>query len=56
MKKKMEEYDQSLSPEEREREHRKSLQEARAIMEHAEKKKKEHYQIVNPVKYQRFVY
>lgn len=56
MKKKMEEYDQSLSPEEREREHRKSLQEARAIMEHAEKKKKEHYQIINPVKYQRFVY
>ena len=47
MKREMEEHDQSLSPEEREKERKKSLQEARAIMENAEQKKREHYQIVN---------
>lgn len=36
MKREMEEHDQSLSPEEREKERKKSLQEARAIMENAE--------------------
>ena len=56
MKREMEEHDQSLSPEEREKERKKSLQEARAIMENAEQKKREHYQIVNAAKYQRFVY
>ena len=40
MKREMEEHDQSLSPEEREKERKKSLQEARAIMENAEQKEK----------------
>ena len=40
MKREMEEHDQSLSPEEREKERKKSLQEARAIMENAEQKKR----------------
>lgn len=57
MKREMEEHDQSLSPEEREKERKKSLQEARAIMENAEQKKREHYQIVNAAKYQSlFIY
>ena len=41
MKKEQDEYEQSLSVEEREK---------------AERKKKEEYQIINPVKYQRFIY
>ena len=56
MKKEQDEHEQSFSVEEREKEHQKSLQEARAIMENAEQKKREHYQIVNAAKYQRFVY
>lgn len=39
----------------REKEHQKLFQEARTIMEKAERKKKEEYQIINPVKYQRCV-
>ena len=45
-----------LSVEEREKEHQKLFQEARTIMEKAERKKEEEYQIINPVKYQRFIY
>ena len=56
MKMEMEERDKALSSEEREWERQKSSQEARAIMERAERKQKEEYQIVNPLKYQRFVY
>ena len=41
MKKEQDEHEQSLSVEEREK---------------AERKKKEEYQIINPVKYQRFIY
>ena len=53
MKKEQDEHEQSLSVEEREKEHQKLFQEARTIMEKAERKKKEEYQIINPVKYQR---
>lgn len=56
MKKEQDEHEQSLSVEEREKEHQKLFQEARTIMEKAERKKKEEYQIINPVKYQRFIY
>ena len=56
MKKEQDEHEQSLSVEEREKEHQKLFQEARMIMEKAERKKKEEYQIINPVKYQRFIY
>lgn len=56
MKMEMEERDKALSSEEREWERQKSSQESRAIMERAERKQKEEYQIVNPLKYQRFVY
>ena len=56
MKKEQDEHEQSLSVEEREKEHQKLFQEARTIMEKAERKKKEEYQISNPVKYQRFIY
>ena len=56
MKKEQDEHEQSLSVEEREKEHQKLVQEARTIMEKAERKKKEEYQIINPVKYQRFIY
>lgn len=56
MKKEQDEYDQSLSAEEREKEYQKLSQEARVIMERAERKKREEYQIINPVKYQRFLY
>lgn len=56
MKMEMEERDKALSSKEREWERQKSSQEARAIMERAERKQKEEYQIVNPLKYQRFVY
>lgn len=56
MKKEQDEHEQSLSVEEREKEHQKLFQEARKIMEKAERKKKEEYQIINPVKYQRFIY
>ena len=56
MKKEQDEHDQLLSVEEREKEHQKLSQEARAIMERAESRKKEEYQIINPVKYQRFLY
>ena len=51
MKKEQDEHEQSLSVEEREKEHQKLFQEARTIMEKAERKKKEEYQIINPVKY-----
>ena len=53
---KKEQDEQSLSVEEREKENQKLFQEARTIMEKAERKKKEEYQIINPVKYQRFIY
>ena len=56
MKKEQDEHEQSLSVEEREKEYQKLFQEARTIMEKAERKKKEEYQIINPVKYQRFIY
>ena len=56
MKKEQDEHEQSLSVEEREKEHQTLFQEARTIMEKAERKKKEEYQIINPVKYQRFIY
>lgn len=56
MKREMEEYNRSLSPEEREEERRRLSQEAQTIMENAEKKKREHYQVINPAKYQRFIY
>ena len=56
MKKEQDEHEQSLSVDEREKEHQKLFQEARTIMEKAERKKKEEYQIINPVKYQRFIY
>ena len=56
MKKEQDEHEQSLSVEEREKEHQKLFQKARTIMEKAERKKKEEYQIINPVKYQRFIY
>ena len=52
MKKEQDEHEQPLSVEEREKEHQKLFQEARTIMEKAERKKKEEYQIINPVKYQ----
>ena len=52
MKMEMEERAKALSSEEREWERQKSSQEARAIMERAERKQKEEYQIVNPLKYQ----
>ena len=55
MKKEQDEHEQSLSVEEREKEHQKLFQEARTIMEKAERKKKEEYQIINPVKYQRYI-
>ena len=45
MKMEMEERDKALSSEEREWERQKSSQEARAIMERAERKQKEEYQI-----------
>ena len=45
MKKEQDEHEQSLSVEEREKEHQKLFQEARTIMEKAERKKKEEYQI-----------
>ena len=41
MKKEQDEHEQSLSVEEREKEHQKLFQEARTIMERAERKKKE---------------
>lgn len=44
MKKEQDEHEQSLSVEEREKEHQKLFQEARTIMEKAERKKKEEYQ------------
>ena len=44
MKKEQDEHEQSLSVEEREKEHQKLFQEARTIMEKAERKKKEDYQ------------
>ena len=56
MKREQDEHDQLLSAEERKKEHQKLSQEARAIMERAESRKKEEYQIINPVKYQRFLY
>ena len=56
IKKEQDEHEQSLSVEEREKEHQKLFQEARIIMEKTERKKKEEYQIINPVKYQRFIY
>ena len=56
IKKEQDEHEQSLSVEEREKEHQKLFQEARTIMEKTERKKKEEYQIINPVKYQRFIY
>lgn len=49
-------HEQSLSVEEREKEHQKLFQEARTVMEKAERKKKEEYQIINLVKYQIFIY
>ena len=48
MKKEQDEHEQSLSIEEREKEHQKLFQEARTIMEKAERKKKEEYQITYP--------
>ena len=48
MKKEQDEHEQSLSVEEREKEHQKLFQEARTIMEKAERKKKEEYQITYP--------
>ena len=56
MKKEQDEHEQSLSVEEREKEHQKLFQEARTVMEKAERKKKEEYQIINLVKYQIFIY